>query len=695
MGDKNDCQNIVYKSTPPPSNRKIRNPFDKALIDKLHKPICSPGMCKIYKKKSNGSFRWDIDQACTLVPTDIVACNSQFEPSPDPALEKIAEEATDKFFSQEMVMPSPLIESSKKAKPLLQTSIEANIQVDSIIKEKVMTKDVSAQTVLTLPPELPPELEKLLQPFCTFTQEQNMSGEYEITANGSLRRKLFFEEHSDMEQYDSEQSDDDTHVEQRPPSTYEAHTPVLFSPDLSRDLVSKGMKRTFGTPLKKVSSGSSKPYRNKILDVVDFGEPCFSPIGFRTPRRTGSVQCQGSATSSSLASISPVMKASSSDEEKNNFTSPETETMATCLDCLHAEPKSEKKGPCFCKLTPNKIKRSTSLKESPPKHRKSSFSFSEKRSLSMSSLHRSRSVQKLDFSMDMSVDGSFHNQSQADSEPSSPKKAEAAWSLVEESSIHHLVKVETAKSLANEIQSSTKIHSVDVNIDDTPVRSKLRSNTRSHEISKIRGPMALSPLHMSLDNSLDNSDNPLGLEHKKIDFNKVDLKLLTENISQFDYTANNMTKVGGDSSTSFKKIDSGFNENTFYVNASSYYESAIKPSELTVTNVSKTCSNKNALKEISNINWMRVDSGFKDETSSDATQFYPSHCDNSVKKMFNFSEAKLEDKENLVAEDYDKFLGQANKNDALSMSDIFTDEMTFNCNFSSTPSKNKSRKVLS
>lgn len=284
----------------------------------------------------------------------------------------------------------------------------------------------------------------------------------------------------------------------------------------------------------------------------------------------------------------------------------------------------------------------------------------------------------------------------ADSESSSPKKAEAAWSLIEESSIQHLVKVETAKSLSNEIQSSTKIHSVDVNIDDTPVRGKSRGNTRAHEISKIRGPMALSPLHMSLDNSLDNSDNPLSLEDKKIDFNKVDLKLLTENISQFDYTANNMTKAGGDSSTSFKKIDSGFNENTFYVNASSYYESAIKPSELTVTNVSKTCSNKNALKEISNINWMRVDSGFKDETSSDGTQFYPSHCDNSVKKMFNFSEAKLEDKENLVAENYDKFLGHAgNKNDAMSMSDIFTDEMTFNCNFSSTPSKNKSRKVLS
>ncbi|KAJ8732812.1 hypothetical protein PYW07_015411 [Mythimna separata] len=694
MGDKNDCQNNIYKSTPPPTNRKVRNPFDKALIDKLHKPICSPGMCKIYKKKSNGSFRWDIDQACTLVPADIVACNSQFEPTPDPALEKIAEEATDRFFSQEMVMPSPLIESSKKVKPLLQTSSETSIQIDSLIKEKiVVTKEVSAQTVLTLPPELPPELELLLQPFCTFTQEQNMSGEYEITANGSLRRKLFFEEHSDMEHYDSEQTDDEIHVEPRPPSSFEAHTPVVFSPDLSRDYVSKGMKRTFGTPLKKGVSHSKPCYRNKILDVVDGGEPCFSPIGFHTPQRTEVVLCQGSATSSSLASISPVMKASS-DEEKNNFTSPETETMATCLDCIEAEPKSEKKGPCFCKLTPNKIKRSTSLKESPPKNRKSSFSFSEKRSLSMSSLHRSRSVQKLDFSMDMSVDGSFHNHSQADSESSSPHRKEAAWSFEEPPSIHHLVKVESSKC-SPILQSSTKVHIIDTKLDDTPIKGKSKSSIRSHEISKIRAPMPLSPLHMSLDTSLDNSDNPLSLEDKKIDFNKVDLKLLTENISQFDYTANNMTKVGGDSSTSFKRVDSGFNENTFYANASSYYESAIKPSELTVTNVSKNVS-KNALKEISNINWMRVDSGFKDENSSDGTQFYPPHENAKKFPSFHFSEAKLEDKENLATDDFDKFLVQStNKSETMSMSDIFTDDMAFNCNFSSTPSKNKSRKVLS
>lgn len=87
--------------------------------------------------------------------------------------------------------------------------------------------------------------------------------------------------------------------------------------------------------------------------------------------------------------------------------------MATCLDCIISDSDSEKKRPCFCKLTPNKLslKRSASLKESPTKARRGS-SLMEKRSLSMSSLNRSRSVQKLDFSMDMSVDGSIHNCSQ-------------------------------------------------------------------------------------------------------------------------------------------------------------------------------------------------------------------------------------------------------------------------------------------
>lgn len=98
--------------------------------------------------------------------------------------------------------------------------------------------------------------------------------------------------------------------------------------------------------------------------------------------------------------------------QKNNFTSPECETMATCLDCIVSDVESEKKGTCFCKTTPNKLilKRSTSLKDSPQRSR--SGSLLEKRSVSLSSLNRSRSVQKLDFSTDMSVDGSILNNSQ-------------------------------------------------------------------------------------------------------------------------------------------------------------------------------------------------------------------------------------------------------------------------------------------
>lgn len=259
-----------------------------------------------------------------------------------------------------------------------------------------------------------------------------------------------------------------------------------------------------------------------------------------------------------------------------------------------------------------------------------------------------------------------------------------SWSIVEDTSIQQLVKTESSKELTHEMQSSTKILCVNL-LDETPIRIKRRSNILSHEISKIRAPSVSSPLHMSLDNSLDNFDNSLNMEDKKVDFNNIDLKLLTDNVSQFDYNTNSIRT--GDCSDSLKRIDSGFNENTFYANASSYYESAIKPSELTVT---KMESSKSVLKEISNINWMRTDSGYKDETSTDSMHFYPP-CQSSSQNSDRCSEVKMREKENI--EEFQT--KSSNKNDAISMSDIFTEDLTFNCNFSSTPSKNKSRKVHS
>lgn len=235
-----------------------------------------------------------------------------------------------------------------------------------------------------------------------------------------------------------------------------------------------------------------------------------------------------------------------------------------------------------------------------------------------------------------------------------------AWSLQEDMSIQKLVKTELK---SDEIQSSTKILNINL-LDATPIKGKRKTNIL-HDISKIRT-SAPSPANMSLDNSLD-FDIPVIMENK-IDFNSIDLKFLNENDTKSD-------------SSSFKRVDSGFNENTFYTNASSYYESAIKPSELTVMNTNSSTS-KSVLKETSNINWMRVDSGFN-ENSTDSMQFYA----NDTKKV-NFHD-KLHDKEN---EEFDRFLVR-NKNDAVSMSDIFTEDLTFNCNFSSTPSKNKSRKV--
>lgn len=45
-----------------------------------------------------------------------------------------------RFFSQEMVMPSPL-ESSKKVKPLLPASTETDVLIDSYKEKSIIMKD--------------------------------------------------------------------------------------------------------------------------------------------------------------------------------------------------------------------------------------------------------------------------------------------------------------------------------------------------------------------------------------------------------------------------------------------------------------------------------------------------------------------------------------------------------------------------
>ncbi|XP_045515209.1 uncharacterized protein LOC123708503 isoform X1 [Pieris brassicae] len=573
--NKNEESNTLSNKLTPQKQNKIRNPFDKVLVERLHQPLSSPGMCKIYKSKSKGTFRWDIEEACTLTPAEIIVCNSQYEASPDPALEKIAEEATEKFFSQELIVPSPM-EPAKKQQSLISKTSNSR----KCSPNKPQSENSSTQTMLTFPPILPPEIEKILQSFCTFSQEEALFDECERTANGSIYVHTVFTQHDYSDQhYDSEQTDDESQDDKIPLTSYEEHIPVEVSPDLSNNLVSKGMKRTFGTPLQ---AKSHKPYKNKILNIGDF-ELCVSPIQFATPKRN--------ENSSSSLSISPV---EAGDEEKK-LISPEA--MATCLDCVHT--KFETKGRCFC--TPNNG-RSALLKESPK--------YMPKRSSSMTNLNRSRSVQKLDFSMDMSVDGS-HNMTQGSE--TSIADTKQMWSIEDTRQFQD----------TREIQSSTKLN----NFDETPIKGKRRTNV-AHEISKIRD-SALSPLNMSFENF----DIPLSME-RKIDFASVDLKFLNEN----------QTVVG---ESSFKRIDSGFNENTFY--ASSYYESAIKPSELTIS--------KKALKEISNVNWARVDSGFKEE------EFY------EQKKCVSG------DKEN--------------QRDPMSISDYFNEDLTFSCNFSSTPSSSK------
>lgn len=120
------------------------------------------------------------------------AHETQFISVIDPEQEAKAQAAISTYFKDKLSVPSPIDCPLRNQKIILPPSTPTR-----------PTRDAICQTELTLPPHLPAELEALLRPFCTFTQNQQQSPSKvgSIGANSSridhdardasLRRKLF------------------------------------------------------------------------------------------------------------------------------------------------------------------------------------------------------------------------------------------------------------------------------------------------------------------------------------------------------------------------------------------------------------------------------------------------------------------------------------------------------------------------
>nr|XP_023029118.1 protein aurora borealis [Leptinotarsa decemlineata] len=172
-------------STPPSRFCKIVNPFERHLIDRLHLPTFSPSVfAKVSTPKSEEKFKWTIDDISSLKPADIdEETISQHVFEEDPQIESMVQEKIDKFFSEKVIVPSPMTE-------VVRVPLVADDFKDSPSSPNVKQySQNSAQTVLTFPPTLPPHVEEVLKPYFTHTEDQQKTTS--DMKDTSLYRHLF------------------------------------------------------------------------------------------------------------------------------------------------------------------------------------------------------------------------------------------------------------------------------------------------------------------------------------------------------------------------------------------------------------------------------------------------------------------------------------------------------------------------
>lgn len=138
-------------------------------------------------------FTWNIDELAHLKPVRIEDSPVQQVHSPDLELETKAQAAIDRFFKQNQIIPSPWDARQKESKQPLpmdtpnrllndlnSTQELSKSTKDGKTNERSIFRNQSifiaivfsawSQTVLSLPLDLPLNVEEVLKPFFTFTQ---------------------------------------------------------------------------------------------------------------------------------------------------------------------------------------------------------------------------------------------------------------------------------------------------------------------------------------------------------------------------------------------------------------------------------------------------------------------------------------------------------------------------------------------
>lgn len=246
----------------------IKNPFEPDL-NRLHQSVISP---TIFTKKPGATsqqspgFTWTIDELARMRPVEIEEFLPQQTCSPDPELEIRAQAAIDRFFQQNHIVLSPWEIRQRKNKSCVSMETPNRLLELNSTKELKSKKDSWTQTILSLPAALPENVEEVLKPYFTFTQEQSADNDDANSSNNSLRRKLFaFQECADGGGDENDNSTTSLSPVRMTQSMLQYHSPL------------QSAMFVHGTPLRGLPRGRRQSNESPLVKTKNL-TPDISPI---------------------------------------------------------------------------------------------------------------------------------------------------------------------------------------------------------------------------------------------------------------------------------------------------------------------------------------------------------------------------------------------------------------------------------
>ncbi|KAI5711609.1 hypothetical protein M8J75_001788 [Diaphorina citri] len=170
------------------------NPFEAGLIERMKRPsFLSPNVMKMSSSTEETEFQWTIDDLSRIAPVPIDEDNthSQCTDTLDSEAESDIQEVIDKYFTHHHAIPSPCWKSPHAKYGTAASSTPEN-KKSSPANSVIEKCNMGTQTMLSLPPKLPENIEELLKPY--FLAEENVSfdeGDNSLNLSNS-RRKLRF-----------------------------------------------------------------------------------------------------------------------------------------------------------------------------------------------------------------------------------------------------------------------------------------------------------------------------------------------------------------------------------------------------------------------------------------------------------------------------------------------------------------------